>query len=170
VKSARLVLVATLVACGSARPLPSMPTSSHVSSEPVGPLTRETLIAAQPAFAPSASIVLDDAAVAELQQSSELEVDVYLGAWCGDSRREVARFFALADRLPERLLQYRLVGVDRAKDAPGLDRSLDYVPTFVVRRRGVELGVIVEVPPVDLEHALASLASGRATGRLSATR
>ena len=62
------------------------------------------------------------------------------------------------------------VAVDRAeKRPPELEREvgLRYVPTFIVRRGGGEVGRIVEVSPHGVEHDLLALLAGEAHGIVS---
>lgn len=98
-------------------------------------------------------------------------VDVYLGTWCGDSRRELARLWAAFDAAGGTLpFTVRYVGVDRAKQAPDglLDGvGLRYVPTIVVKRDGREVGRIVESAPEGVEVALGALLRGERTGVIS---
>jgi len=99
------------------------------------------------------------------------EVLVVLGTWCGDSRREVSRFvkaLELAGPVPFRV---RWVGVDRKKQAPGLDaRSLEirYVPTFIVSRGGNEIGRVVESSPGGIEADLGALLREERRGVITA--
>jgi hypothetical protein len=98
------------------------------------------------------------------------EIDVYLGTWCGDSRREVPRLFRALELVPEPWpFTIRWIGVDRAKRAPGLteDAALRYVPTFVVRRDGVEVGRVVESAPRGIERELVDLLRGTTRGVIS---
>ena len=62
------------------------------------------------------------------------------------------------------------VAVDRAaKRPPELEREagLLYVPTFIVRRGGEEVGRIVEVSPHGIERDLLALLTGAARGVVS---
>lgn len=101
------------------------------------------------------------------------QVVVYLGTWCDDSRRELARLWWALDSLGlDELPQLSYVGVDRALREPvelleGVD--LIRVPTFVVRRGGVELGRVVEESPHGIEVDLLALLSGEASGSLTAS-
>lgn len=99
------------------------------------------------------------------------EVDVFLGTWCGDSRRVVSRLFraleVAGDPVP---FSIRFVGVDRSKVAPGglTDGvGLRFVPTIIVRRDGTEVGRIVESAPRGVETELHALLSGTASGTIS---
>ena len=102
------------------------------------------------------------------------EVDVFLGTWCGDSRRVVSRLFRaleVAEVAGEPLpFAIRFIGVDRQKVAPdGLtdDVELRFVPTIIVRRDGAEVGRIVESAPRGVETELRDLLTGARTGTIS---
>lgn len=99
---------------------------------------------------------------------SGAHVDVFFGMWCGDSVREVTKFLRYAERggLP---FSYRLIAVDRAKQAEGLTdgRDIRYVPTFIVMRDGREVGRVIESPRTELGADLASLLAGTATGAIT---
>lgn len=58
----------------------------------------------------------------------------------------------------------------RANRPPELERDLNllYVPTFIVRRGGEEVGRMVEVSPNGIEKDLLALLTGEAKGVLSA--
>ena len=111
------------------------------------------------------AVVLDRAAVEQLQTASAVHVDVFLGEWCGDSRREVTRYF----RLEEQGVPLTTTYVSLGRDFRGM-HDLEAVPTFVVSRDGVVLGRIIETAPNSLEADLAALVTGRVAGRISATR
>jgi hypothetical protein len=98
------------------------------------------------------------------------QIDVYLGTWCGDSRREVARLFRALEHVPEPWpFTIRWIAVDRAKRAEGLTEGIElrYVPTFVVRRDGAEVGRIVESAPRGIERELLDLLRGTTHGVIS---
>jgi hypothetical protein len=103
------------------------------------------------------------------------EVVVYLGTWCDDSRRELARLWRAFDEAgigyaAEPPFDLRYVAVDRDKEQPAAlleGVGLDFVPTFVVRRGGEEVGRVVEVSPNGIEHDLLALLRGEASGVVS---
>lgn len=101
-------------------------------------------------------------------------IDVFLGTWCGDSRREVSRFFRGLEGQESLPFTVRFIAVDREKHAPPFTDepgvSLRYVPTFIVRRDGVEVGRVVESAPRGIERELVELLAGRSTGTISLTR
>lgn len=100
-------------------------------------------------------------------------VDVYLGTWCGDSRREVPRLWRALDAAGDVPFELRYVGVDREFSAGAVSlegKDLIAVPTFVVTRGGHEVGRVVEKSPGGIESDLLSLLNGSKTGKISATR
>ncbi len=88
---------------------------------------------------------------------------IVFGTWCGDSRRELPRFFRIIDEIGVKESSIKLVAVDRNKVADkgqteGL--SIKYVPTFIVYSAGVELGRIIETPEATLEQDLINILYG----------
>jgi len=112
-----------------------------------------------------------EAARALLQVPPGATVRVFFGAWCGDSRREVSRFFDALDVAGAPMpFAIEYISVDRSKTAPdGLTdgAGLRYVPTFVVLRDGKEVGRIVESSPNGVERDLGALLRGDAAGVIS---
>ena len=84
-----------------------------------------------------------------------LHMRLFLGTYCGDSKKWVPRFFALQDELPQ--MDLLIVSVDTTKkDARGLYKEvdLDKIPTFVLYDGENEVGRIVEKPRGRLEKNL----------------
>lgn len=146
--------------------------ASPTAEKPVllGHVRREQVEAAAPdwveaevASAPDAEAVKRLAAV-----PPGATVTVYLGSWCGDSRREVSRFWRVLDQAGGEVpFAVSYVGVDHAKKEPAAlvsGSDLRYVPTFIVRRDGREVGRIVESAPHGIERDLLSLLDGSAHG------
>ena len=89
---------------------------------------------------------------------------IFLGTWCGDSKREVPRFMKILDQLGMPESQRDLIGVDKRpetyKTSPGgehLKWAIRRVPTFIVIKDGREIGRIVERPQLNLERDLCDL-------------
>lgn len=175
-----LVIVSLASACGAART--SEPSDgTHGGEQPggeqqgvvVGVTDRGAIEAAVPAWAASAASadVEEETARALSSVPPGAEVDVFLGTWCGDSRREVGRLFRALELVQEPYpFTIRFVGVDRAKVAPGLSEGagLRYVPTIIVRRDGAEVGRIVESAPRGIERELLDLLTGATHGTITA--
>ncbi len=138
----------------------------------VGAVTREEVEAAAPAWVQAEVEAQPDAGVAQALASPEpgAEVTVYLGTWCGDSRREVSRFWKALDQTGGAVpFQVHYVGVNREKKEPAgvKEDGVLYLPTFIVRRGGHEVGRIVETSPHGIEQDLLALLTGKAQGVLA---
>jgi hypothetical protein len=161
---------------GSAHLTPAA-TAAGASSEPaplLGHIGRRQIEEAVPSWVEAEVASRPDASVAgELAEVEPgAEVTVFLGTWCSDSRREVSRLWRALDEVGDPELPFRLVyvGVDRAKQQPAdliAGADLRYVPTFIVRRGGAEVGRIVEEAPDGIERDLLSLLTGEAHGLLT---
>ncbi len=91
-----------------------------------------------------------------------VRVLVILGTWCKDSKRDLPRFFKIADLAKIRLDSVTLVAVDRSKkDAEGLAEAnkIERVPTFVFFRGKREVGRVIEKPVTTLENDMAAILS-----------
>ena len=139
----------------------------------VGVITREAIEAELPAWrqAREQATPALDAARALAAVPAGAVVEVALGTWCSDSRREVTRLWRALDLAGGAVpFDVRWIGVDRAKRAPdGLIDGWDvrFVPTFVVRRDGREVGRIVESAPRGIERELLSLLRGESAGTIT---
>jgi len=150
----------------------TMTATTTEQGDPVGRVDRETIEAQVPAWRTARESASPDPEAS--RQLAEVapgaRVDVYLGTWCGDSRREVPRLWSAFDLAGELPFEVTYVAVDRAKDAPGGlldDVDIEYVPTFVVIRDGEEVGRIVESAPGGIENDLLALLRGERTGVIS---
>lgn len=95
------------------------------------------------------------------------QVDIFLGTWCGDSRREVPRMLKVLDNLGVPAAHIRLIctksGNPGHKTSPGREEQGLYifrVPTLIIRRNGAELGRIVESPVSSLEEDMLAILAG----------
>ena len=90
-----------------------------------------------------------DAAIVERFKANKDSVQffVFFGTWCGDTRKLLPKFLALADAAGIPNESITLVGVDHYKKALGNLTTLfnvTRVPTFIVLKNGKELGRVVE--------------------------
>lgn len=134
-----------------------------------GTVTQAAIEAALPAWAEERRAAQVDAtasaALARVAPGAELVV--VLGTWCGDSKREVPRLWRALELAGAVPFTVTYLGVDRAKEAPGgVVDGLDvrYVPTFVVRRDGAEVGRVIEGAAEGVEVALLALLRGERSG------
>jgi len=83
----------------------------------------------------------------------DVDVTVFMGTWCSDSKRETPRFYKILDAAGK-TQDVELITVDRSKTTPeGLEEGKDIkrVPTLIFSKNGTELGRIVEYPIESLE-------------------
>ncbi|MHB1294632.1 MAG: Fe-S-containing protein [Anaerolineae bacterium] len=119
---------------------------------------------------PEDDYVPDAATIAAISENrGDVQVLLFIGTWCGDSQREVPRFFEIMDQTgwPEDAVQ--IVGLDRTKtDAEGLtaEWEIEYVPTFVLLWNGTEIGRIVERPDTTLEGDIVNILAADALSSL----
>lgn len=88
-------------------------------------------------------------------------ITAFMGTWCGDSKREVPRFYKLLEEAQFPLERLTMVAVNRGKEAykqsPGGEHEgmdIFRVPTFVIYKNGKEVNRIIESPVVSLEDDL----------------
>jgi thiol-disulfide isomerase/thioredoxin len=92
-----------------------------------------------------------------------IDVTIFFGTWCSDSRRELPRFLKVADMAgipPDRITLY---GLDRSKKSPdGLTEKyhIDRVATFIFFKKGVEIGRITEAPESTIEGDMITILTG----------
>jgi len=161
-----MALILSSVACATA-PRPAD------SPALVGPTTREQVEAAVPEWVQAGVEAQPDIEAAKALAAVEpgAEVTVFLGTWCGDSRREVPRLWRALDEIGGIVpFEIRYVGVSRDKKEPAgpvAENDIRFVPTFIVRRDGQEVGRIVEDAPGGVESDLLSLLTGKAQGLIT---
>jgi len=83
-----------------------------------------------------------------------IQISVIMGTWCGDSRREVPRFFRILEALEYPAETVDIICVDREKqglqnETEGLE--IEAVPTFIFYQYEKEVGRIIESPEETLE-------------------
>jgi hypothetical protein len=177
-----LAFLAVLAAACAADGRPSRETTAVAQDEPardesvlVGAVTREQVEAAVPDWVQAEAESQPNAAAAKALAAVEpgAEVTVFLGTWCGDSRRELSRLWRALDETGGAVpFEIRYVGVDENKEQPAdlvSAHDVRYVPTFIVRRGGREVGRIVEHSPHGVEEDLLALLTGESQGLLSAS-
>jgi thiol-disulfide isomerase/thioredoxin len=107
----------------------------------------------------------DPAAVATIRgHATDLQVMVFVGTWCPDSKRHVPRLLKLLDLAGVTETQLIIYGLDHAgmeSDERARTWQVRYVPTFVFLRKGRELGRVVESPTGTLEGDVAAIVAGQ---------
>lgn len=96
-----------------------------------------------------------------------VKVLAFMGTWCGDSKREVPKFYKVAQQIGLGEDQIKLVNVyrdiDRYKMSPTEEEkglNIHRVPTFIFYKEGKEIGRIVESPMTDMETDIAQILLG----------
>lgn len=83
-----------------------------------------------------------------------IKIEIFMGTWCGDSRREVPRFNKILDLIDFDKKNLLIVNLDREKRSPGKfekNKNIEYVPTIIFYKNNIEIGRIIEYPIVTLE-------------------
>lgn len=110
----------------------------------------------------------DAATIQQLQQQlRNRTLEVFLGTWCGDSRREVPRLVKVLQQAGFDTSRLTLIFTgnegDLYKQSPQHEergKFIHRVPTIIVYKSGKEEGRIVETPVISLEKDLLTIASG----------
>ena len=108
---------------------------------------------------------VDEETLKEIQkQLKQCEVKVFLGTWCGDSRREVPRFVKILERANFPMQNLSMIAVDYEKPlykkSPGGEEkglNIVKVPTFIFYKNGKEVNRIIEYPVVSQEKDMAQI-------------
>lgn len=92
---------------------------------------------------------------------------IFLGTWCGDSKREVPRFLKIMDMADLSEDRLKIIAVDRRE--PNIKKSptgehwglqIKRVPTFIFLKDGKEVNRIVESPRITLESDILEILKG----------
>ncbi len=92
-----------------------------------------------------------------------LSIQIVMGTWCPDSRREVPRFMKILSLIkfpPEKIT---FIGVDNEKLSPvgGFEQlDIQRVPTFIFLKNKIETGRIIENPSASLEKDMLNILTG----------
>lgn len=73
----------------------------------------------------------------------------FVGTWCSDSHRELPRMMKILDAIKYPQNKLSIIGLNRKMESPSGEEgvyNIRKVPTFIVKRYGVEVGRIVEFP------------------------
>jgi len=91
-------------------------------------------------------------------------ITIFMGTWCGDSKREVPRVLKMLDccDFPMNELKLVMVGNNDSlyKKSPQHEetgKNIVRVPTVIVEQKGAEIGRIIEFPITSLEKDLLAI-------------
>lgn len=96
-----------------------------------------------------------------------VQVEIFMATWCGDSKRGVPQFYKVLDELGVKESQITLINVFGSdslyKQSPTHEEQgklIHRVPTFIFYKKGKEIGRIVETPVTSYEVDIAQIANG----------
>lgn len=97
----------------------------------------------------------------------QITMEIFLGTWCGDSRREVPHMLKILETAHVDTNNIRLIFVDNTGDAykqspqhEEAGKNIHHVPTFIIYKGNKEVNRIIESPVVSLEKDLAAILTG----------
>lgn len=100
----------------------------------------------------------DSVVVSELaKKQDDIEIMIVLGTWCSDSQEQVPKFFKVLDMIKFPKNNVQIICVDSSKKSGDIDLvnyNIEKVPTFMVYRKGREIGRIIETPYSTIEKDL----------------
>ena len=105
--------------------------------------------------------------ITSLENLDELNIEIYLGTWCPDSRRELPRLAKILDLINFDKGQLTMIGVTRSKKVPEITKekakqlNIINVPTIIVYKDGKELNRFVEFAVETLEKDLFKIMAER---------
>ena len=104
------------------------------------------------------------------KQAKNVSVKLYMGTWCGDSRRQVPRFYKVAEELGMAESEIALINLSSEdglyKQCPTHEErgeNIHRVPTFIFYKNDKEIGRIVESPITSFEMDMAQIFNGLPT-------
>jgi len=93
----------------------------------------------------------------------DVTIKTFMGTWCSDSRRETPNLYKILDATNFNYKNFQLITVSREKSTPKgfeKDMNINYVPTIIFYRDGMEIGRFVEFAQVSLEKDMLAIVSG----------
>ena len=107
---------------------------------------------------------LNKEAVQVIKNDSEnLSIMLFMGTWCGDSRREVPRIYRILDAVDFDESRLTLINMDREKNSPDGEETglnIHHVPTLIFYKNSSEIGRVIESPIQSLEEDMAAIING----------
>lgn len=96
------------------------------------------------------------------------EIKAFMGTWCGDSKREIPKFYKILEEVDYPKDKLTMVAVDyikpNYKKSPGGEEkglNIIKVPTFIFFKDGKEVNRIVESPIETLEKDMDAIVQGK---------
>ena len=128
----------------------------------IGTVDRNELFSEFPVFKNNYdSYVPKDSVIQALKPYAEnVHIEIFLGTWCGDSKRNLPPFLKTLDLIGRNNLTYTLHALDRTKKDKAqltVKYSISRVPTMVFLQGERELGRIIERPLKSVEEDLMTI-------------
>lgn len=92
------------------------------------------------------------------------QITIFFGSWCGDSKRQVPKMLKILKSADFPQKNLKLIGVNYQKKADQkqeIGKDIRRVPTFIIYKKGKEIGRIVETPKESLEKDLLKILDGQ---------
>ncbi len=127
--------------------------------ELLGPLSKEEILENFPDWQEEAASYVPNQEVIERLQSIqyEIEIEIFLGTWCPDTKRNVSAYFQIMDMVDNPLFTTTYIGIPKDKDSrkPFIEgKNIIKVPTFIIIIDNQEKGRIIENPIKSVEEDL----------------
>ncbi len=127
--------------------------------ELLGPLNKEEILENFPDWQVEVASYVPDQEVIEKLQSipSEIKIEIFLGTWCPDTKRNVSAYFKIMDMVDNPLIMTSYIGIPMESDSrkPFIEgKNIIKVPTFIVIIDNQEKGRIIENPTKSVEEDL----------------
>ncbi|XWN36547.1 MAG: thioredoxin family protein [Balneola sp.] len=84
-------------------------------------------------------------------------VDVFMGMWCHDSKREIPAFFKIMETINNPLINANYTALEYKRRGPKeiiKTNNIKRTPTFIIYKNGIEVGRIIEEVKVSVESDL----------------
>ncbi|MFD2588410.1 TlpA family protein disulfide reductase [Croceitalea marina] len=120
-------------------------------------------------FTPSYNNYEVDKSLTKMMKKSigDFNIKLFLGTWCGDSKRETPRIIKILKEAKFPLKNLEIIALDRRKGfykkSPGREEkglNIIKVPTLIFLKNGKEANRIVESPIASLEEDILAILSG----------
>ena len=127
--------------------------------ELVGPLSKEEILQNLPDWEIEVASYIPNPEVIEKLKSiqSEIKIEIVLGTWCPDTKRNVSAYFKIMEMVDNPLFMTTYIGIPRDKDSrkPFIEgKNITNVPTFIIFMNNQEKGRIIENPIKSVEEDL----------------
>jgi len=105
--------------------------------ELLGPLSKEEILENFPDWQVEVASYVPDQEVIEKLQSipSEIKIEIFLGTWCPDTKRNVSAYFKIMDMVDNPFIMTSYIGIPRDNDSrkPFIEgKNIIKVPTFII--------------------------------------